>query len=88
MPLDTLLQLSVTGSVALIALAAMATANASDLTVTDAKIAGGKLVITGTTATPNTWVRLDGHTAPGAANVPEGIALHMVRYNTHPGTVE
>ena len=31
--------------------------------VTDAKIAGGKLVVTGTTAAPNTWVRLDGQTA-------------------------
>ena len=37
-------------------------ANAADVSVTDAKIEGGKLVITGTTAAPNTWVRLDGQT--------------------------
>lgn len=53
----------VAGSFALIALAATAAmAEADDITVTDAKIAAGKLVITGTTATPNTWVRLDGQT--------------------------
>ena len=38
-------------------------ANAADVSVTDAKIEGGKLVITGTTAAPNTWVRLDGQTS-------------------------
>jgi hypothetical protein len=38
-------------------------ADAADISVTDAKIAGGKLVVTGTTAAPNTWVRLDGQTA-------------------------
>jgi hypothetical protein len=40
-----------------------ALAQAADLTITEAKIAGGKLVITGATAAPNTWVRLDGQTA-------------------------
>jgi len=31
---------------------------------------------------------VDAAGGPGAANVPEGIDLHMVRYNPHPGTVE
>ena len=49
----TILRLPVAGSFALIALAAgAATAEAADVTVTDAKIAGGKLVITGTTSSP------------------------------------
>ena len=48
-------------SCALIVLAATtATAEAADVTIADAKIAGGKLVISGTTLSPNTWVRLDG----------------------------
>ena len=52
------------GSVALIALAASATAaGAPDLTITDAKIAAGKLVITGTTARPGMRLRLDGKSA-------------------------
>ena len=46
-------------------------ANAADVTVTDAKIEGGKLVITGTTAAPNTWVRLDGQSS-SAFNVKSG----------------
>ena len=54
----------VAGSVALIALAASATAaGAPDLTITDAKIAAGKLVITGTTAHPGMRLRLDGKSA-------------------------
>ena len=54
----------VAGSVALIALAASATAaGAPDLTITDAKIAAGKLVITGTTARPGMRLRLDGKSA-------------------------
>ena len=48
---------------AAIALLPAASALAADVTITDAKIAGGKLVITGATAAPNTWVRLDGQTA-------------------------
>ena len=36
-----------------------ATAEAADVTITDAKIEGGKLVISGTTTGPNSWVRLD-----------------------------
>jgi len=31
---------------------------------------------------------IDALGGPGTADVPEGIALHMVRYNPHPGTVE
>lgn len=31
---------------------------------------------------------VDAAGGPGAADVPEGVALHMVRYNPHPGTVE
>ena len=31
---------------------------------------------------------VDASGGPGAADVPEGIDLHMVRYNQHPGTVE
>ena len=31
---------------------------------------------------------VDAAGGPGATDVPEGIALHMVRYNPHPGTVE
>jgi hypothetical protein len=61
-----------TTSLVLMTLAASAAgADATtDVTVTDAKIAGGKLVISGTTA-PNTWVRLDGQ--PEAAfNVKSG----------------
>jgi len=49
------------GSVALIGLAASAmAAGAPDVTITDAKIAAGKLVITGTTARSGTRLRLDG----------------------------
>ena len=44
----------------LVALAASAaTAVAADVTITDARIAGGKLVVTGKT-TANSWVRLEG----------------------------
>ena len=59
------------GCSALVALAAgSGTAMAADLTISDAKIAGGKLVISGTTAA-STWVRLDGQ--PEAAfNVKSG----------------
>ena len=35
-----------------------------------------------------TAMLVDAAGGPGAADVPEGIALHMVRYNPHPGTVE
>ena len=31
---------------------------------------------------------IDAAGGPGTADVPEGIDLHMVRYNPHPGTVE
>ena len=31
---------------------------------------------------------VDAAGGPGAADVPQGVALHMVRYNPHPGTVE
>jgi hypothetical protein len=48
---------------AAIALLPAASVLAADVTITDAKIAGGKLAVTGTTAAPNTWVRLDGQTA-------------------------
>ena len=48
---------------AAIALLPTASALAADVTITDAKIAGGKLVVAGATAAPNTWVRLDGQTA-------------------------
>lgn len=44
---------------------------APDVSVSDAVIDGGKLVITGTTASPNTWVRLDGR-AGAAFNVKSG----------------
>jgi len=54
----TLLQYSVAGSLSLLAFAA--TAQAADITVTNAEIAGGKLVVTGTTATANAHVRMDG----------------------------
>jgi hypothetical protein len=68
----TKLRRPVAGSIALIALAASAaTAGAADVTISDAKIAGGKLVVTGTTAAPNTWVRLDGQTS-SAFNVKSG----------------
>jgi hypothetical protein len=46
--------------VAVLSLLPTAHAATPEVTVTDAKIEGGKLVITGTTAAPNTWVRLDG----------------------------
>ena len=60
----TMLRRPAAKSLALIALAATAaTANAADVSVSDAKIEGGKLVVTGTTAAPNTWVRLDGQTS-------------------------
>lgn len=48
------------GLFAFSALATATVASAADVTVTDAKISGGKLVVTGSTATPSTWVRLDG----------------------------
>jgi hypothetical protein len=57
----TMLRRPAAKTLALIALAVTAaSANAADVSVSDAKIEGGKLVITGTTAAPNTWVRLDG----------------------------
>jgi hypothetical protein len=60
----TMLRRPAAKSLALIALAATAaTAEAADVSVSDAKIEGGKLVVTGTTAAPNTWVRLDGQTS-------------------------
>ncbi len=50
-----------TSVVATLAFAAITTAaSAADVTVTDARIAGGKLLIAGSTTAPNTWVRLDG----------------------------
>ena len=58
----TLLWRAVAGSFALIALAAT-TATAADIAVKSAKIAAGKLVITGTTTAPNTRVRLEGQAA-------------------------
>jgi hypothetical protein len=42
-----------------------ARAHAADIVITDAKIAGGQLVIAGTTTAPGTWVRLDGQTDAG-----------------------
>src|SRR5262245_34514662 len=48
--------------IAVISILAIASAQAAEITITDAKIAGGKLVITGTTAAPGSWVRLDGQT--------------------------
>jgi hypothetical protein len=51
-----------TASIALMVMLANNSAQAADITVTDAKIAGGKLLITGTTAAPGSWVRLDGQT--------------------------
>ncbi len=59
----TLMQRPVAVPFALIALAA--TADAADLSITDARIAGGKLVISGTTTAPNMRVRLDGQTGGG-----------------------
>ena len=61
---STMLRRPAAKSLALIAFAATAaSAEAADVSVTDAKIEGGKLVITGTTAAPNTWVRLDGQSS-------------------------
>ena len=63
MILHNLLRRPAAASVALIAFAATtATAGAADITVTDAAIKAGKLVITGTTAA-RTRVRLDGQAA-------------------------
>ena len=45
--------------------ATAATAVAADLSVSDARIDAGKLVITGTSATPNMRVRLDGQSGAG-----------------------
>ena len=42
-----------------------ASAQAADLSVSDARIEAGKLVITGTSATPNMRVRLDGQSGAG-----------------------
>ena len=71
------------GSVAFAALAAGA-AQAAGVNVSDASITGGKLVITGT-ASPNSWVRLDGQ-AGAAYNVKAGadgaFSLSVVY---HPG---
>ena len=48
--------------VAALSILVTASAQAADISIDDAKVAGGKLVITGTTDSPNTWVRLDGQT--------------------------
>src|SRR5262245_50830510 len=73
-------------ALALIALAASppAALAASDVSIIDAKIAGGKLVISGSTA-PNTWVRLDGQaeTAFNAKSGPDGTFEFGILY--HPG---
>ena len=67
----TMLRRPAAKTLALIALATTAaTANAADVSVSDAKIEGGKLVITGTTAAPNTWVRLDGQTSSPSTSSP------------------
>jgi hypothetical protein len=62
MHLRTLPLFPIANSFALILLSATAATAAPDITVTDARVAGGKLVVTGKTTAPNTWVRLDGQT--------------------------
>ena len=52
-------------SVAVVLAAMAAPAQAADLSVSDARIDAGKLVITGTSATPNMRVRLDGQSGAG-----------------------
>ena len=59
MPTRTLLLRPAVSLVAVFVAAMAASAQAADLTINDAKIAGGKLVISGTGA-PNSWLRLDG----------------------------
>ena len=61
-------------SLALVTLAWVPAALAAgDVTIADAKIAGGKLVISGSTV-PNSWVRLDGQpeTPFNAKSGPDG----------------
>ena len=82
--MNSLLRNRLAGSVAFISLVAAGAAQAAGVNVSDASIAGGKLVISGT-ASPNSWVRLDGQ-AGSAYNVKAGadgaFSLSVVY---HPG---
>ncbi len=80
----TTLRRTMAGSVALIALAAT-TATAADITVKSAKIAAGKLVITGTTTTPNTRVRLDGQSSADFNVRSNGDRTFRFSLAYHPG---
>jgi hypothetical protein len=60
-------------------------ANAADIAVNDAKIAGGKLVITGTTAAPGAWVRLDRQTDASFNVKSDAEGAFAFRIVYHPG---
>ena len=74
------------GPLALLALAGVAgSAHAADITVTDAKVAAGRLIITGKTTAPSTWVRLDGQIGSqfNVKSDTEGAFAFAIVY--HPG---
>lgn len=70
---------------AALVLACPNTAAAADVTVANAAIQAGSLVITGTTATPSMKVRLDGQTAPAFNVTSNGAKQFTFNLIYHPG---
>jgi hypothetical protein len=55
----------------------VAAASAAEVTITDAKITGGRLVVTGTTQTANMQLRLDG-TYPDSSNAAKAFSFNII----------
>ena len=80
-----ILRIAMRGVAVVAALAAAGAAHAADITLTDAKIAAGLLLVSGATAVPNTEVRLDGQTGTPFNVTSDASGLFAFKLVYHPG---
>ena len=78
-------RIAMRGVAVVAALAAAGAAHAADITLTDAKIAAGLLLVSGATAVPNTEVRLDGQTGTPFNVTSDASGLFAFKLVYHPG---